>query len=123
MAMPRTLASPFTPAERDLIRLELMPRFGQEPDLANGLFLRTWRDGPQNGEPKIPKAIQSMLDRGLVRIGTNPMGRPAAFFTEAGLEGLRQLLQDRRVMDPERFDHLRRALGIDDPLPVESERA
>jgi hypothetical protein len=20
-----------------------MPRFGQEPDLANGLFLRTWR--------------------------------------------------------------------------------
>jgi hypothetical protein len=48
-----------------------MPRFGQEPDLASGLFLRTWRDGPQKGQPKIPKAIQSMLDRGLVRIGTN----------------------------------------------------
>ena len=91
--MPRRSASPFTQQERDLIRLELMPRFGQDPDLANGLFLRTWRDGPQKGQPKIPKAIQTMLDRGLVRIGTNPMGRPAAFFTEAGLEGLRLLLR------------------------------
>jgi hypothetical protein len=34
-----------------------------------------------------------MLDRGLVRTKTNPMGRPAAFFAEAGLNGLRQLLQ------------------------------
>ena len=113
--MPRALVSPFTPAERDLICLELMPRFGQEPDLANGLFLRTWRDGPQKGQPKIPKAIQSMLDRGLVRIGTNPMRAAAAFFTDAGMEGLRQLLQDRRAMDSERFDHLRRELGVDDP--------
>src|ERR671938_378407 len=87
----KPVSHPFSPAERDLIRLELMPRFGQEPDLANGLFLRTWRGGPQRGQPKIPKAIQTMLDRGLVRIGTNPMGRAAAFFTETGLEGLRLL--------------------------------
>src|SRR4051794_41604048 len=105
-AMPRRSESPFTPQERDLIRLELMPRFGQGPDLANGLFLRIWRAGPQKGEPKIPKAIQTMLDRGLVRIGTNPMGRPAAFFTEAGLEGLRLLLQDRRGMGEGRFGGL-----------------
>src|SRR3954469_21043161 len=113
--MPRRSASPFTPQERDLIRLELMPRFGQEPDLANGLFLRTWRDGPQKDHPKCPKSSQRMLDRGLVKIGTNPMGRAAAFFTEAGLEGLRQLLQDRRVMDPERFDHLRLRPGVGAP--------
>jgi hypothetical protein len=113
--MPRRSKPPFTPQERDLIRLELMPRFGQEPDLANGLFLRTWRDGPQKGQPKIPKAIQSMLDRGLVKIGTNPMGRQAAFFTEAGLEALRLLLQDRRAMDLERFDHLRLKLGVGNP--------
>src|SRR4051794_1550848 len=75
--MPRQPTSPFTPKERDLIRLELMPRFGQDPDLANGLFLRIWHSGPNKGEPKIPKAIQTMLDRGLVRIGTNPIGRPA----------------------------------------------
>src|SRR4051795_8464150 len=97
--MSRRPTSPFTPQERELIRLELMPRFGQDPDLANGLFLRTWRDGPKKGDPKLPKAIQTMLDRGLVRIGTNPMGRPAAFFTEAGMEGLRQLLRDGRAMD------------------------
>ena len=42
------------------------------------------------------------------------MGRQAAaFFTEAGLEGLRQLLQDRRAMDPERFAHLRQELGVE----------
>jgi hypothetical protein len=113
--MPRQSASPFTPQERDLIRLELMPRFGQDPDLANGLFLRTWRDGPLKGQPKIPKAIQTMLDRGLVEIRLNPMGRPAAFFTEAGLEGLRQLLRDSRAMDSERYDYLRQELGVGDP--------
>ncbi len=117
--MPRQPTSPFTPQERDLIRLELMPRFGQEPELANGLFLRTWRGGPQKGEPKIPKAIQTMLDRGLVRIATNPTGRQAAFFTDAGLAVLRRLLQDRRAMDPERFDHLRRQLGVGDPAASE----
>jgi len=64
-----------------------------------------------------------MLDRGLVTIGTNPMGRPAAFFTETGLQGLRQLLQDRRVMDAERFDHLRLKLGVDDPPAGEGGQA
>ena len=113
--MPHPSASPFTQQERDLIRLELTPRFSLEPDLANGLFVRTWHSGSQKGQPKIPKAIQTMLDRGVVKIGTNPMGRAAAFFTETGLEGLRQLLQDRRAMDPERFDYLRRELGVGDP--------
>jgi hypothetical protein len=116
--MSQRSASPFTPQERDLIRLELMPRFRQEPDLANGLFLRTWRAGPQKGQPKIPKAIQTMLDRGLVEIRPNPMGRPAAFFTEAGMEGLRQLLRDSRAMDSERFDYLRRKLGMGDHWPM-----
>src|ERR671933_899905 len=106
MPQPNRSESPFTPQERDLIRLEMSMRFGQYPELANGLFLRTWRSGPHKGEPKIPKAIQGMLDRGLVEIRPNPMGRPAAFFTEAGLEGLRRLLQDCRAMDPERFAHL-----------------
>ena len=113
--MPRQPTSPFTQQERDLIRLELMPRFGQEPDLANGLFLRTWRDGPQKGQPKIPKAIQTMLDRGLVEIRPNPMGRSAAFFTEAGLNALRHLLRNSRAMDSERYDYLRRELGGSDP--------
>ena len=77
--------------------------------------LRTWRDGPQKDQPKIPKTIQTTLDRGLVRIGTNSMGRAAVFFTASGLDDLRQLLWDSRAMGSKRFDYLRRELGIDDP--------
>jgi hypothetical protein len=110
--MPRRPSSPFTPQERELIRLEMGMRFGQHPELANGLFLRTWRAGPQKGEPKIPAAIQSMIDRGLVVVRFNPMGRQAAFFTEVGMEALRQFLLDRRAMDPEQFAHLRQELEM-----------
>jgi hypothetical protein len=104
--------SPFTPQERDLIRRELCQHFGQDPRVADGLLLRTWRSGPQAGQPKLPAAVQSMLERGLVEIRT---GRgPRAAFTPAGLVALRQLLSDRRAMDPVRFAHLRRELGLDD---------
>jgi hypothetical protein len=104
--------SPFTPQERDLIRRELCQHFGQDPCVADGLLLRTWHSGPQAGQPKLPAAVQSMLARGLVEIRT---GRgPRAVFTPAGLVALRQLLSDRRAMDPARFAHLRRELGLDD---------
>jgi len=53
-----------------------------------------------------------MIGRGLVEVRRNPMGRQAAFFTEAGMEALRQLLLDRQAMDPERFAHLRQELGM-----------
>jgi hypothetical protein len=36
-----------------------------------------------------------------------------ALFTEAGLRELCALLEDRRAMDPGRFAHLRRELGLD----------
>jgi hypothetical protein len=104
--------SPFTPQERDLIRRELCQHFGQDPRVADGLLLRTWHSGPQAGQPKLPAAVQSMLARGLVEIRT---GRgPRAVFTPTGLVALRQLLSDRRAMDPVRFAHLRRELGLDD---------
>jgi hypothetical protein len=103
--------SPFTPQERDLIRRELCQHFGQDPRAADGLLLRTWRSGPQAGQPKLPSAVQSMLARGLVEIRT---GRgPRAVFTPAGLVALHRLLSDRRAMDPIRFAHLRRELGVD----------
>jgi hypothetical protein len=105
---------PFTAPERDLIRREMGMRFGQYPSLADGLFLRTWRGGPHKGEPKLPPAVRSMLERGLVELRPGPIGH-RAFFTEAGLAALRLLLQDRRAMDPARFAHLRRELGLDAP--------
>jgi hypothetical protein len=109
----RPPSSPFTAPERDLIRRELGMHFGQYPRLADGLFLRTWRGGTNKGEPKVPPAVRSMLERGLVELRTERTG-PRAFFTAAGLAALRQLLQDRRAMDPTRYAHLRRELGLDD---------
>ncbi|MBV8520841.1 MAG: hypothetical protein JOY71_01700 [Acetobacteraceae bacterium] len=108
-AMP---ASPFTAAERDLLRRELCRHFGQDPLIADGLFLRTWRGGERRGQPKIPPAVQTMLDRGLLELRLTPRG-PRAFFTRAGLAALRQLVLDRRAMDPTRFAHLRVELGLE----------
>jgi hypothetical protein len=105
-------SSSFTLRERELIRREFCSRFGQDPSLADGILLRTWRAGPHRGEPKIPLAVQGLLDRGLVEVGQGRYGS-RAFFTAAGLAELRLLLQDRRAMDPGRFAHLRRELGLD----------
>ena len=38
-------AVPFTAPERDLLRRELCRHFGQDPLIADGIFLRTWRGG------------------------------------------------------------------------------
>jgi hypothetical protein len=107
-------SSPFTAPERDLIRRELGLRFTTYPSIANGILLRTWRAGPQAGQPKLPPAIRSMLDRGLVELRPDSHRRlPCAFFTEAGVAALRELAEDRRALDPVRFAHVRRELGLD----------
>ena len=106
------MPSSFTPRERDLIRREFCRHFGQDPSVADGILLRTWHSGPHRGEPKVPPVVQGLLDRGLVEIGRGRFGS-RAFFTEAGITKLRALLQDRRAMDPERFGHLCRELGLD----------
>ena len=110
---------PFTAAERELIRREMGLHFGQYPSLADGLLLRTWRGGPSKGQPKLPPAVRSMLERGLAELRPGRFGS-RAFFTEAGLEALRQLLRDRRAMDPARFAHLRRELGLVAEVPQDA---
>src|ERR1700736_5939751 len=52
----------FTAQERELIRHEMGIHFSQYPRLADGIFLRTWRGGPQKNQPKIPPAVRTMLD-------------------------------------------------------------
>ena len=52
-----------------------------------------------------------MLDRGLLTLEITQRG-PRAYFTETGLAALRQLVRDRRAMDPTRFAHLREELGL-----------
>jgi hypothetical protein len=103
---------PFTAPERDLLRRELCRHFGEDPAIADGIFLRTWRGGERRNQPKIPPAVQTMIERGLLELRTTNRG-PRAFFTEAGLAALRQLVFDRRAMDPKRFAHLRAELGLD----------
>ena len=80
--------------------------------MGDGIFLRTWRTGERRNQPKIPPAVQSMLDRGLAELRITNRG-PRAFFTEKGFSALRHLLLDRRAMDPERFRHLRVELGLE----------
>ena len=113
--MPGSHASAFTPIERDLIRREFCKHFGSYPTLADGMLLRTWRSGPKAGLPKIPKAMAGLVERGLVDIPSEP--QPAfvarAHFTAAGLAALRELLEDRRSMNPQQFAHLRQELGLD----------
>ena len=61
------LPSPFTAAERDLIRREMGLHFGQLPSLADGLLLRTWRGGPQKGGPKIRRGMPTWAARDVAR--------------------------------------------------------
>ncbi len=102
----------FTAAERDLIRRELGMRFSTFPSVADGLFLRTWRGGPQAGQPRVPVAMQGLIERELVRIGADVHGRPVGLFTKAGIAALRQLAQHRRQLDPMRYAHVRQELGL-----------
>ncbi len=109
----------FTPGERDYIRRELDQFFSTLPNVADGFQIRTWRGGPQAGQPKVPIAAKGLLERGLMRLEPMPWP-PRLFFTEAGLTALRAMMADRRFADPKTFAHVRQELGID-PTPGEPE--
>jgi hypothetical protein len=111
MRKTATAATTFTPGERDYIRRELDMFFSTYPTVAEGFHLKTWRGGPQAGQPKLPPAHR-LLDRGLMRLDTGS-GPPRLFFTDAGLVELRAMMADRRLADPVKFAHIRRELGID----------
>jgi 2-hydroxychromene-2-carboxylate isomerase len=87
-------------------------------------MLKTWRGGPNSGQPKVPPAAQGLLERGLLRLDTSRR-MPTLFFTDEGIEALRAMMRDGRLADPEKFAHIRQELGIDpDPdLGVQTTRA
>ncbi len=99
-------------AERDLIRRELSVRFGCPPALADGIALRVWRAGPLAGQPKVPAAMKSMVERELLEVSAASSHMVRAYFTEAGLNALRWLATQRRGLDPMQFAHVRRELGM-----------
>ena len=118
MSMPQTTTpAAFTPGERDYVRRELDQFFSTLPRVADGFQLRTWRGGPQAGQPKVPLVAKGLLERGLMRLQPTPWP-PRLFFTEAGLLALRAMMADRRFANPATFAHVRQELGID-PIPDE----
>jgi 2-hydroxychromene-2-carboxylate isomerase len=109
----------FTAAERDYIRRELDMFFSTLPRVAEGFQLRTWRGGPQAGQPKLSPVAKSLLDRGMMRLDTT-QHLPRLFFSELGLLALRTMMADGRLANPEKFAHVRRELGLE---PHAAERA
>jgi hypothetical protein len=107
-----TAATAFTPGERDYIRRELDMFFSTYPTVAEGFQLKTWRGGPQAGQPKLPPPALSLLDRGLMRLDADSRP-PRLFVTDEGLVELRAIMADRRLADAVKFAHIRRELGIE----------
>ncbi len=116
MTTPEPVApDAFTPTERDYIRRELDMFFSTLPSVADGFHIKTWRGGPQAGQPKVPQAAAGMVERGLLRLDTTAR-MPRLFFTDAGITALRAMMADARLANPAKFAHVRQELGID-PAP------
>ncbi len=104
-------ATTFTPPERDYIRRELDMFFSTLPTVAEGFQLRVWRGGSQAGQPKLPPAAKSLIERGLMRLDATSR-IPQLFFTDMGCDELRVMMADRRFANPEKFAHVRQELGL-----------
>src|ERR1700726_3718793 len=102
MSKMATAATTLTPGEREYIRRELDMFFSTYPTVAEGFQLKTWRGGPQAGQPKPPPVAQSLLDRGLMRLDADSRP-PRLFFTDEGLADLRAMMADRRLANPVKF--------------------
>jgi hypothetical protein len=109
---PKPAATPFTPAERTYIRREFHQFFSTFPTVAEGFQLKTWRAGPQQGQPKLSPAAASLVERGLMQLDAT-LRPPRLFFTDAGLAALHTMMADRRLANPRDFAHVRQELGID----------
>jgi hypothetical protein len=113
-SMPRANPAPpdyFNAAERAYIRRELDEVLATLPAAVDGFLVRTRKTGPNAGDPKIPPAGQSLLDRGLMRLERR--SSPRLFFTEAGWAALKRMMSDPQQADPKMFAHIRRELGIE----------
>ena len=110
--LPTEPVPTFTAGERNYIRGELDMVFSTLPTVAEGFQLKTWRGGPEAGKPKLSPIAKGLVDRGLMQLDTSQR-LPRLFFTETGLAGLRAMMADRRLADPNKFAHIRRELGID----------
>ena len=78
--------------------------------------MSVWTTGARRGQPKISPVLAGLIDRGLMDMPAEDLGR-RAYFTQMGLLALKALYEDGRYLDPDRFGHLREELGIPAPFP------
>ena len=98
------MTAAYTDAELEFVKGRLSIQFGAAPRLADGVILKTWKSGPDRGKPRLPQAIQSLIERGMMTVVTLPGSFPVAKFTNSGLQALQVALQSAR--DNGRFAHL-----------------
>jgi hypothetical protein len=101
----------FTEVELEFLKRRFEVQFGEAPRVRDGIVLKTWKSGPQKGQPRVPDAVQSLLERGLMEVRSGAGAFPSALFTDAGLETLRQSLLRDDLFSNTRFAHLRAELG------------
>ena len=89
------------------LRSELLPRFGVQPRVADGIILRSWKSGPLSRTPRLPAAVKTMVDRGLLDVRQRDPAQPfRAFWTETGLRALFNAFNNGRSFDPDLFGHI-----------------
>jgi hypothetical protein len=89
------------------LRTEFLPRFGTVPRLGDGILLRSWKSGVSAGSPRLPPAIKSLSERGLVEVRRPVTGQPfRAFLTPSGREALVIAIRNGKSFHPERYAHL-----------------
>jgi hypothetical protein len=94
------------PKERELIRREFMWRLSSARSLHDGILLKRRATDARKGEPKVPPAVQSLLDRGLVVLGDLDHHGPTARFTDRGFAALKRLARDPRALPARDYRHL-----------------
>jgi hypothetical protein len=83
------------------------------------VVLKIWKSGPEKGKPRLPQAIKSLLDRGMMIVVTPPGSFPVAKFTPSGLRALRVALRSAR--DDARFAHVLAELAASDDVSTGSD--
>jgi hypothetical protein len=97
----------FTKGEIAYLKSEFSPRFGALPRLADGFLLRSWKSGPNRGQPRLPAAAASLRDKGYLEIRQERSVQPSrAFLTIDGLAALSAAFFVHHLLDPKRFEHI-----------------
>ncbi|WP_207461252.1 hypothetical protein [Azospirillum sp. SYSU D00513] len=96
----------FTPKERDLIRMEFMPRWNSARSIHDGIVVKRWVTGPNKSKPKPSATVPSMLDRGLLSMTDDGRHWLQANFTDAGFAALKRMAADKRALPPDLYQHL-----------------